>query len=81
MAAEDDVHARVVTRIRALAEEHGLKVSHIPDYAGVSRSHFWSVLGGRKSPTLRWLQTVCDVFDVDVEVLVRRDLPPKKPRR
>lgn len=75
----DDLQARVVVRIRELAKAGRIPVSHLPDLAGVSRSHFWEVMGCRKSPTLQWLERVAEALSVDaVEFL----MPPKaKPKR
>jgi transcriptional regulator with XRE-family HTH domain len=66
----DELHRRVVTRIREVAEERGIPLTHLPDRAGVARSHFWDVLAGRKSPTLVWLAKIAAALDVDAGVLV-----------
>jgi transcriptional regulator with XRE-family HTH domain len=68
----DALHKRVVVKIRQLSREKKMPISHLPDHAGVSRSHFWEVIGGRKSPTLQWLERVADALSVDVEELFRR---------
>jgi len=62
----------VVRRVRELADAHGIPISHLPDRAVVARSHFWNVMAGRKSPTLRWLGKVADALDVDPEELLAR---------
>ena len=66
----DELHRRVVTRIREVAEERGIPLTHLPDRAGVARSHFWDVLAGRKSPTLAWLGKIAAALEVDAGVLV-----------
>lgn len=68
----DELHRRVVKRIRQLARTKKVPLSHVPDRAGVSRSHFWDVLRGDKSPTLKWLERVATVLESDVEDLVKR---------
>lgn len=68
----DALHRRVARRIRALASDRGIVLSHLPDRAGVTRSHFWRVLQGDASPTLVWLQKIATALDSDVEDLVRR---------
>jgi transcriptional regulator with XRE-family HTH domain len=69
----DELHKRVATAIRRIATERKMPLTHLPDRAGVTRSHFWAVLGGKKSPTLRWLERVADALDVDVsDFVVRR---------
>jgi SOS-response transcriptional repressor LexA len=54
----DDVHRRLVAQVRTAAKTRGVQLTHVPDLAGVSRSHFWDVLAGRKSPTVAWLTKV-----------------------
>jgi len=55
---KDEVHRRLVGQVRAAAKSRGVQLTHVPDLAGVSRSHFWDVLAGRKSPTVAWLTKV-----------------------
>ncbi|HYV44570.1 MAG TPA: S24 family peptidase [Myxococcaceae bacterium] len=55
---KDEVHRRLVAQVRAAAKARGVQLTHVPDLAGVSRSHFWDVLAGRKSPTVSWLTKV-----------------------
>jgi phage repressor protein C with HTH and peptisase S24 domain len=55
---KDEVHRRLVAQVRAAAKVRGVQLTHVPDLAGVSRSHFWDVLAGRKSPTVAWLTKV-----------------------
>ena len=51
--------------------EKKISLSHLPDRAGVARSHFWEVLGGRKSPTLTWIAKVAGALDIDAGELLR----------
>ena len=67
-----ELHARIAGNLRQLAERQGIPLSHLPDHAGVGRSHFWEVLAGRKSPTLAWLVRVATALDVDIGELLRR---------
>ncbi len=67
----DELQARVVARIRELAKASRLAVSHLPDHAGVSRSHFWEVMAGRKSPTLQWLDRIAVALSVDAVELLK----------
>jgi SOS-response transcriptional repressor LexA len=55
---KDEVHRRLVAQVRVAAKARGVQLTHVPDLAGVSRSHFWDVLAGRKSPTVSWLSKV-----------------------
>ncbi len=72
VATVDDPHERMVRRLRERARERKIPLSHLPDRAGVARSHFWDVLAGRKSPTLQWLARVAEALGVDVEDLLAR---------
>lgn len=72
----DELHRRVIARIKATAEARGIALSHLPDRAVVSRSHFWDVLAGRKSPTLAWLAKVAAALDVDAGELVAAPARP-----
>jgi transcriptional regulator with XRE-family HTH domain len=72
VARADELHRRVVRRIRELADERGIVLSHLPDRAAVSRAHFWNVLAGKKSPTLKWLGRIAKALDVDASELVAR---------
>ena len=47
-------------------------LSHLPDRAGVSRSHFWDVHKGRKSPTLESIEKVATSLEVRPEILLHR---------
>jgi transcriptional regulator with XRE-family HTH domain len=68
----DEIRQRVNRRIRELARKNRIAVTHLPDRAGVSRSHFWDVLRGKRSPTLKWLVRVANALDVDpAELLVK----------
>lgn len=68
----DELHQRVASRIRELAETRGLALNHLADRAAVSRVHLYDVLAGRKSPTLKFLGKLAGTLEVDVSELVRR---------
>lgn len=71
----DEVQRRLVTRIREIAAKRRIPVTHLPDRAGVARSHFWEVIKGNRSPTLKWIGKVATALDVDVADLFRRPEP------
>jgi ribosomal protein L7Ae-like RNA K-turn-binding protein len=78
----EDLHERVTKRIRAIAREQRIPVTHLPDRAAVGRSHFWEVMAGRSSPTLEWLARVAVALDVDPgELVVAVRNPPARPTR
>jgi transcriptional regulator with XRE-family HTH domain len=74
----DDLHRRVAARIRALAKQKKIPLTHLPDRAGVSRSHFWDVVACKKSPTLAWLGRVAEALGVDAGDLVYDEGRPRK---
>jgi transcriptional regulator with XRE-family HTH domain len=71
----DALHTAMVTKIRSLAEQRGIPITHLPDRAGVGAGHFWRVLKGTASPTVAWLERIAAVLEVDVADLVAA--PPK----
>jgi transcriptional regulator with XRE-family HTH domain len=48
-------------------------VTHLPDRAGVSVTHYFAILAGKSSPTLLWLEKIARVLKVPVREL----LPPE----
>ena len=69
----DELHRRMVRRIRETARERRIPVTHLPDRAAVSRSHFWDVMAGRKSPTLVWLGKVALALEIDAGELIGKN--------
>ena len=72
MATGDKLHQRLVKRIREQSKRRGILVSHLPDRANVSRSHFWAVLAGKTSPTLNWIGEIATALEVDPADLLSR---------
>lgn len=77
MATVDELHRRVVRHIRERAKRGKIPVTHLPDRAGISRSHFFEVMAGRKSPTLKWLGKLAAALGVDAGDLVAQDRPTR----
>ncbi len=65
-----ELQNQLVDALRRVADEQRVVLSHLPDRAGVSRSHFWDVLKGRKSPTLEWVEKVATSLEVRPEILL-----------
>ncbi|MBM4380474.1 MAG: helix-turn-helix transcriptional regulator [Deltaproteobacteria bacterium] len=59
-------------QIREVARQRGLLLSHVPDRAGVSRSHFRAVMQGRKSPTLDWVERISASLELDPVALLNQ---------
>jgi ribosome-binding protein aMBF1 (putative translation factor) len=64
-ATVDELHRRMVHRIREAAQMRNIPLSHLPDRAGVSKAHFFDVMAGRKSPTIQWLSKLAEALDID----------------
>ena len=65
----------MAAKIRALAKQRNILITHLPDRAGVGAGHFWEVLKGTSSPTLVWLESIATALEVEVADLVAR--PPQ----
>jgi len=76
MDAHDSLLTTVAARVRELSDERGVTLTHVADFSGRSRSHFWDIMAGRKSPTLRWLVGVAETLEVEPWELLR---PSQKP--
>jgi len=77
----DDLQARMVAAVRAISKRRGITITHLPDRAAVSRSHFWEVLGGRTSPTLAWVTRIAKALDVKPIELFRHGDQPTPPAK
>ncbi|MEO5732021.1 MAG: helix-turn-helix transcriptional regulator [Byssovorax sp.] len=71
----DALHIAMAAKIRSLASQRGVPITHLPDRAGVGTGHFWRVLNGTASPTVAWLESIAAVLEVEVADLVA--MPPQ----
>jgi transcriptional regulator with XRE-family HTH domain len=65
-------------RLRQVAKEKGIPLSHVADRAGVARSYFWLLLDGSSSPTLASVQRLAEALEVEPLALLSgatRDAP------
>jgi DNA-binding XRE family transcriptional regulator len=60
---------RIGHNVRRLAKERGWPLERVALEAGVSRSHFFYVLSGRRNPSLGTLKKLADALHVDVSKL------------
>jgi transcriptional regulator with XRE-family HTH domain len=69
-------------RVRRRAKALGIPLTHVPQRAGVSSSHFWAVLKGTKKPTVAWLRKLAAGLECDVSELILGEVPklPAPPR-
>jgi transcriptional regulator with XRE-family HTH domain len=69
-------------RIRAVAAERGLPLSHLADRAGMARSHLWALTSETRSATLGMVQRLAAVLEVEPLDLLRVPEGPRPtPRR
>ncbi|MGC4065909.1 MAG: helix-turn-helix transcriptional regulator [Polyangiaceae bacterium] len=55
----------VAQNIRGLAENKGISLNALADFAGVSRAQLYAVLAESAAPTTDWLAKVAAVLEVD----------------
>ena len=69
-------------RVRRRAKALGVLITHVPQRAGVSSSHFWAVLKGEKRPTVAWLRKLAAGLECDISELISGEVPklPAPPR-
>lgn len=60
-------------RIREVAAERGIPLTHLADRADVSRSHLWRVMDGDCSPTLALIERLAAALDVPSLALLTDD--------
>ncbi len=69
-----DLRATVAHNIRVTADERGIALNTLADFAGVSRSQLFNVLGGTSSVSLDWLARIAKALDVEPwELLITAD--------
>jgi transcriptional regulator with XRE-family HTH domain len=66
-------------RLRELAAERGLALTHLADRAGVGRSHMWRLLNGEAAATLDVVDKIAAALDVPALDLL--DDAPKRSGR
>ncbi len=67
-----EIQARLISNIKDVAKRKKLTLTHIPDRAGSSRTHFWDVLAGRKAPTITWVEDIARALEVDPSELFKK---------
>ena len=60
-------------RIRELAKQRGIPLTHVADRSGLAHGHFWLILDGEISTSLGNVQKIAKVFDVPPVVLLVPD--------
>jgi transcriptional regulator with XRE-family HTH domain len=52
-------------RLREVAKQKGVALSHVADRADLARSYFWLLLNGKSSATLDAVQRIAEALDVE----------------
>ena len=68
-------------RLREVAAEKGLPLSHLADRAGVSRSLLWEVFGQTASISLETLQRLADALEMKDPLELLRGNPAPRRRK
>jgi transcriptional regulator with XRE-family HTH domain len=55
----------LASNIRRRADERGIALNAVADFANVSRSHLHAVLAGERSATIDWIEKIADVLQVE----------------
>ena len=66
-----EYQALLAANIRRLAEERGISLNKLADFAGVGRRHLFAVLSGENDPTLGWTGRVANALEVDLVDLLK----------
>ncbi len=67
-----ELQARLISNIKESAKRKKITLTHIPDRAGSSRTHFWDVLAGRKAPTIGWVEDIAKALEIDPGELFKK---------
>jgi transcriptional regulator with XRE-family HTH domain len=57
-------------RLREVAKQKGVALSHLADRAGLARSYLWKLLDGSSSATLAAVQRIAEALDVEPLLLL-----------
>lgn len=59
--------------LRHAVEKQGLGVNKLADFAGVSRSQLYDVLGSKKGASVDWIDKVAEVLKMEPWQLIKHD--------
>lgn len=67
------LRAVLARRLRTVAADKGIAMTHVADRAGIGRSHLWRLLNGEASATLDVVDKLAGALEVaSAELLVER---------
>lgn len=59
--------------LRRAVEKQGIGVNKLADFAGVSRSQLYDVLGSKKGASVDWIDKVAEVLQMEPWQLLKHD--------
>ena len=71
-----ELRETLAANIRKAAERKGMSLNALADFADVSRSQLYDVLGSNKAATVDWIAKVADVLDVEPWELLKPSAGP-----
>jgi transcriptional regulator with XRE-family HTH domain len=75
------LRAVLARRLREIATERGVALTHVADRAGIGRSHLWRLLNADASATLDAVDKIASALDVDpIQLLTDRLAAPRAER-
>ncbi len=63
----------LANNVRRATEKQGLGVNKLADFAGVSRSQLYDVLGSKKGASVDWIDKIAEVLKMEPWQLLRPD--------
>jgi DNA-binding Xre family transcriptional regulator len=67
----EEIRALVAENIRRLADERGISLNHLADFAGIARAAFYRCLNGEESMTLDRLAKIAEALEAHPQELLR----------
>jgi transcriptional regulator with XRE-family HTH domain len=72
------LRAVLARRLRAVASDKGIPLTHLADRAGIGRSHMWRILNGEASATLDVVDKLASALDLPPLALLDERHPPRR---
>jgi transcriptional regulator with XRE-family HTH domain len=69
---ENPYAQRLEKNIRRLVKKRLWSLEQVALESGLSRSHFFYILAGRRTPSMATLKKIADAFEVDVSELWKK---------
>lgn len=73
MKSSRGIRNTLANNVRRATEKQGLGVNKLADFAGVSRSQLYDVLGSKKGASVDWIDKIAEVLKMEPWQLLRSD--------